>query len=765
MKIGVHFNCQNDGIAASLRALLPDAEVINYHSASDLTEHVQAERAAVLNACDHVITSHFDARHGLLSAEALRRSARQCHVLPGFGFAGYHPDMCYVHADGQMVDSCTGGYHSRIAVAAYLAGLDARDAVALYNRLVFSRVGYFTAYEEQVALLCGLWARDGIDAEPLLRRWAASGCFAYSINHPKMIVLLDIARIACARMGLVAANIDVDPAMLPDRLGRGSMHPVFPDIAAALGIAPEGCFSAGFHNDNQVVFTPLEFVSDSFGRYADVPTDALRATPGVAEAMAALGLKLRIKPPRRLGPSMVLMTHHGTLLRQGPTRGEVSHAALAVADWQVAYLRLDCARLPARPAVAGIEGAEVRHGTDKHRLVIERGGAFLYAGPHAGLAGFAPAIAAQWEHFLPLAEDELALLSRLAAADWLVLDTHEFVARQEIAIEAGPVLRFGRARIDLVRHFPEASEDDIRLIVDGAPISVREHAPPAPAAIVLPEPGRTLGLVGPPVFVRPPVVADAADLAWMRRSAVAMLALDGAPQATQALLRREADPNAVPAGLAVRFCGPAAESAAGWAEAAVRLHVLDAIAPADAIFLLSPDISAEALQAWRALGFGGRHFRRAGTGAWADMLWLDNAAIAELPAEALAGCRARAGAPSGPGRRLFWQVGVAPELGVALAGHGFGTPDAAASAIEGVSLAAGAGWIVGRTGQMPLVFCQAGTRVIELCDEAGFVQDEWVLSSKLGLRHAVLPCATTGGVLVADAGKLARLLAMMADMP
>ena len=32
MKIGVHFNCQNDGIAASLRALLPDAEVIAYHS-------------------------------------------------------------------------------------------------------------------------------------------------------------------------------------------------------------------------------------------------------------------------------------------------------------------------------------------------------------------------------------------------------------------------------------------------------------------------------------------------------------------------------------------------------------------------------------------------------------------------------------------------------------------------------------------------------------------------------------------------------------
>ncbi len=762
MKIGVHFNCQNDGIASSLRALLPGAEVINYHSALDLSEAVQVERAAALNACDHVITSHFDARHGLLSAEALRRSARQCHVLPGFGFGGYQPDMCYVRGDGQTLASCTGEYHSRIAVAGYLAGLSAQDTVALYNRLVFSRLGYFAAYEAQVTLLCSLWAREGVEMEPKLRRWAAQGCFTYSLNHPKMIVLLDIACIACARMGVEPVQSTIDPASLPDRLGRGPMHPVFPEIAAALGIAPEGCFTAGTHDDRQVVFTPLEFVSDSFGRYAGFPADALRATAGVADAMEALGLSLRVKPPRRLEPAMVLMTHHGTLLRHGPSRGEVSHAGLAVADWEAAYLRLDGARLPARSVLAGIEGADVSLAAGTPRIVINRDGAFLCADP-GGQAAFTRAAAADWEYFLPLREDEVALLRRLLAADWLDLDTHEIVPRQQIGIEAGPVLRFGHARIDLLRHFPVAEADGIRLIVDGAPVCVREHAPPAAPAMMVPEPGRMLGLVGPPVFVRPPVVADAADLQWMRRSAVAALALDGAPQATQALLRRVADPGGGrPDDLAVRFCGPAAESVAGWADAAVRLHALDAVAPKDAVFLLPAEIGEETLQAWRALGFGQRRFQRAGAGAWADVLLLDNASIAELPEAALAGCRARAGERGGMRRRLFWQVGIGGELGAALTSQGFETVDAALlTAVGGVAEAAGAGWIIGRTGQMPLVFCQAGTCVIELCDEAGFVQDEWVLSSKLGLRHAILPCAEVDGVLVADGDKLARLLAMM----
>ena len=423
MKIGIHFNCQNDGIADSLRALLPDADIVNFHSDADLPERAQAERAAILNACDHIIINHADARHGLLSMAALQRSARRCHVLPVFGFAGYQPDMVYVHANGQVLSSATGSYHSRIALAGYLAGLDARDTAALYNSLVFTRLGYFATFEEQVALMSAHWARDGIEAEPLLRRWAARGCFAYSINHPKIVVLLDLARIACERMGIAPANPDIDPASLPDKLASGSMHPVYPEIAAALGIAPEGCFTGGSQNDTPAALSPLQFVSDSFARYAGVETADLLATPGIAEAMSALAFTLRVRPPRRMDSSMVLMTHHATLLRQGPLRGEISHAPLATADWEAAYLRLDCARLPARQSGPGVQDAQIHYAADNSRVLVSRQGAFLSADAADGRAGFSRSTAGGWEHFLPLGETDLALLQRLGAADWLVEET------------------------------------------------------------------------------------------------------------------------------------------------------------------------------------------------------------------------------------------------------------------------------------------------------------------------------------------------------
>jgi hypothetical protein len=276
MKIGVLFNCLNEGLAVALRALLPGAEIVNFHSAMALPPDVEASRQAVLAGCDHVVTAHFGPAHGRLSTSALARVVRNLHVVPGFAFAGFHPDMCYVHANGQVVPGVTGGYQSRIAVAAYLAGMSPGETAALYNKLVFSRLGYFAAYAEQSALLAERWARHGVDAWPFLRRWREAGCFAHTINHPKMLVVLDIARIACARMGLATAQPEPDAAALPDNLARGPLHPVFPDIAAAIGVAAE--------------LEPVDFISRSFGCFDAVGRRDLHATDGVPAAMAALGL-------------------------------------------------------------------------------------------------------------------------------------------------------------------------------------------------------------------------------------------------------------------------------------------------------------------------------------------------------------------------------------------------------------------------------------------------------------------------------------------
>jgi hypothetical protein len=78
MKVGVLFNCQSDGVAAALRALLPGAEVINFTGGTvRQSPERQAEVAAALHNCDHVISSGFDLRFGPLTGRVLRRVARR----------------------------------------------------------------------------------------------------------------------------------------------------------------------------------------------------------------------------------------------------------------------------------------------------------------------------------------------------------------------------------------------------------------------------------------------------------------------------------------------------------------------------------------------------------------------------------------------------------------------------------------------------------------------------------------------------------------
>lgn len=60
-----------------------------------------------------------------------------------------------------------------------------------------------------------------------------------------------------------------------------------------------------------------------------------------------------------------------------------------------------------------------------------------------------------------------------------------------------------------------------------------------------------------------------------------------------------------------------------------------------------------------------------------------------------------------------------------------------------------------------LLFCQAGTRVLELSPDAEFHPAYWQLSEKLGLRHAVLPCPYGEEGLALDMTRLRALFRML----
>ena len=247
--------------------------------------------------------------------------------------------------------------------------------------------------------------------------------------------------------------------------------------------------------------------------------------------------------------------------------------------------------------------------------------------------------------------------------------------------------------------------------------------------------------------------------------------MNGKQRPADAILRRQADlpvgggaPTgpALP-GLSVQFCQDEA-TPRGWMNAAIHLQVLTAIA-GDATFLLPHGVAPDAIQVWHALGFQNLATRALppGGAVAADLLWLDTADEATLPAEALAALRARIGQPAATGRKLFWRTGVAPGLEATLEAQGFEPVDAAAlSAVAQIALVSQAAWIVGASGQIPLAFCMAGTRVVELADRAAFDGQDWMMAVKLGVMHGVLPCRLTAGGVTADAVKLAGLLRLLA---
>jgi capsular polysaccharide biosynthesis protein len=64
-----------------------------------------------------------------------------------------------------------------------------------------------------------------------------------------------------------------------------------------------------------------------------------------------------------------------------------------------------------------------------------------------------------------------------------------------------------------------------------------------------------------------------------------------------------------------------------------------------------------------------------------------------------------------------------------------------------------------------LLFCQPGTKVLELCPETEYRPFFAYMSSKLGLTHGIMPCPTTdqgfNGDLQPDMEKFAGLFRML----
>lgn len=803
MKIGMLFNCQGFGICTALEAMLPGAQARNVHM-REIWHQPQRQQEILdwLRGCDHVITAPANDEAGDLSTSRLREILPHAHVLVPLNFRGFHPDTIYVEKpNGTHVDGPTGPYQSRIAAAAFLAGLPAGAAADLYNTLVFRRLGYMRAYAEDFAIMPERFARFGTDATALTATLRASGCFMHSINHPKIAPLAEMARMICGMMGHKPA--DIDTAALPDDLARHPIHPFFPEIAAALGRAPDGMFRANMRPGTQAVPIPLgDFVRDSYAAFGAIDPAWLRRADGVQDAMRALDLREATDGAARHGaaPLMALLSRHGAVLLPG---GDGAGKLMPLAQWTTGAAPMLVALNPrdAR-APSGLPGIDIEPGTHAGMVVLHKAGQFLAAEPGAAAARFFRDAAGEDEHFLPAPPAALPWLAALLRGAWEREDRPGALA--PAVVKPGPVLAFGTDEYDPRGAWPRAlpaqagGGQRLAITLNGQSVTLRQ-AETAPAEAAVPDmpesrPGRRLVTGGQTILLPPPLTVSVADRAWLHARA-GEAGLPWRADAPRLSIRRETgraltahpwpdgEPPAAPDGAPVLAGqigfvdsppGTPDGGAPVWQDALLRAMALAQHMPEGAATLApaDPRTRAALTEIWRMLELPRLALapRGAGQVALADMVWADPAEPWLWPAEVLRTLHAvlLGGAAPPRDRKLFldggaaWRVANWPELATRLGRLGFTVVDVRGTAApEALGMLRQARLICGAGPALRCaMFCPAGTPVVQISPDTEFDPAAWRLSCALGHTHAVLPSPRTENGLRVPVDRLTALIRM-----
>lgn len=257
LKVGVVGNCQSTGLAQCIQVMAPGFDVRPVFAW--LTRDKVGEVRAILRDCDLVLAHTDDPTYS-----ALEFCPPACRVvfLPRISFPAFHPDVVQVRSGAEPVYSPMAR-SSRIVYLAYRHGLGIDATVRLFREDVYRALGYLDWWRPSENALAAECEATRFPYGALFERLPRGWCFMYSPIHPKLAVLAAVARTTLRRLGLPVVCQDPD-AHLADDLSRVPIWPVYPEIAARLGV-PGGL---DFKLDVGLgVLDLAEFVRRSFAAY------------------------------------------------------------------------------------------------------------------------------------------------------------------------------------------------------------------------------------------------------------------------------------------------------------------------------------------------------------------------------------------------------------------------------------------------------------------------------------------------------------------
>jgi hypothetical protein len=280
MKVLVVSNCQAFGFANSFQSLADDIDATAL-TIREMQQRQMSERVDLADGFDHrfIHPSAVD-----LFPDSMTRD--RTTVLPSITFAGYHPDLIYLHEDGQVLNGPLGDYHSAIAFVAFRHAIPLANTVRLYSRAVYDLAGYFDGWVPAKERLLSAYASVGMPIEEEFYEWTRGGPFMHAVNHPKINVIASVAAAALERLGVKSYPV---VEAIPDNLMNGPIFPVYPEIAEALGVSGSMRFKPpGARPGTARTWGLSEYVERSFGLLANGAARRLEPAPPFVARVAAV---------------------------------------------------------------------------------------------------------------------------------------------------------------------------------------------------------------------------------------------------------------------------------------------------------------------------------------------------------------------------------------------------------------------------------------------------------------------------------------------
>lgn len=216
-------------------------------------------------------------------------------MVPRISFSAFHPDIDYVEdSHGKHVLGPMGAYQSSIAFFAWKNALSLTETLSLFREDVYESLGYFGYRGVSKNLLLKEGELTGLPLDRLIEKWSKRGCWMYSMNHPKLFTLADVARTLLERENLKAIP-DVED-FVDDDMKSEAVWPIYPEIAKRMGLTGHYLFKrptdSCFKGMSIQMLSLTQLVEESFATFSKYQKDELTCSRLSSKRFEALKLRL-----------------------------------------------------------------------------------------------------------------------------------------------------------------------------------------------------------------------------------------------------------------------------------------------------------------------------------------------------------------------------------------------------------------------------------------------------------------------------------------